>query len=65
MKIFMSWIKRILGLEMQNEKLNVITSLTVKLLDKVNQANQESQTSLKQLNQKIEETIENNCELNT
>lgn len=56
----MNWIKRILGLDKQNEKLDEITSLAIKLLDKENRAIQESQNSFNQLNQKIEKTIENN-----
>lgn len=60
----MYWLKRILGLDKQEEKIDAITSLAIKLLDKENKANQESQNSFKQLNQKIEETIENNSELN-
>lgn len=60
----MNWIKRVVGLDKQNEKLDAITSLAIKLLDKENKANVEAQNSFNQLNQKIEETIESNSELN-
>lgn len=50
----MNWIKRILGLDKQNEKLDAITSLAIKLLDNENKANEELQSNFEQLNQKIE-----------
>jgi hypothetical protein len=50
----LNWLKQILGLDKQNEKLVAITSLVEKLLDKENRANLDSQNSFNQLNQKIE-----------
>lgn len=56
----MKFIKRFVGLDKQNEKLDDIAALARKLLDKEDKAIQESQNSFNQLNQKIEKTIENN-----
>ena len=50
----MTWIKRLLGLDKQNEKLDAITSLAEKLLNEKNKTNAEFQINLKQINQKIE-----------
>lgn len=50
----MNWIKKILGLDKQNEKLDAITSFAIKLLDNENQANEKLQNNFRQLNQKIE-----------
>jgi hypothetical protein len=60
----MSWIKKILGLDKQNDKLDAITSLAIKLLDNENKANEVLQSNFEQLNQKIEVTIANNNEFN-
>lgn len=61
----MNLLKRLLGLDKQNEKLDAINIIAVKLLDKENQSNQEIQKSFKELNQKVEESLECNNELNT
>ena len=50
----MNLIKKILGLDKQNEKLDTITSLTIKLLDNENLINDKLQSNFRQLNQKIE-----------
>jgi hypothetical protein len=60
----LNWLKQIFGLDKQNEKLDAITSLAIKLLDKENNENEKLQGSFKQLNEKIEDTIKNNSEFN-
>lgn len=60
----MNWLKRLLGLDKQDEKLDTITLLTKYLLDKENKVNEELNSNLEQLNEKIEKTIANNSDFN-
>lgn len=59
----MSWIRRKLGLDKHDEKLDAINSLAIKLLDKEKQANDKSQNSFKHLNEKIENNSQFNEEV--
>jgi hypothetical protein len=58
----MEWLKKILGLDNQEQKLNEISSLAAKLLEKENNSNAELHNNFKQLNKKIEETVSDNDE---
>lgn len=62
--MILNLLKQILGLDKQNEKLDAITSLAIKLLDKENNVSNELNSNYEQFNNKIENTIANNEKFN-
>lgn len=53
----MNWLKKILGLDTQNEKLDVLSSLAEQLLKKENFGNDELRKNFEELTNKVESTL--------